>query len=624
MPHAPRTTESQRAVVALSAGVLFALVVGTMFWARSIFIPLALGVFLTFVLSPVVRKLERLGLGRVAGVAVTVGVAMAAVGLTGWLLGTQFGAFARDLPAQKEAVRTKLEKLRHAVVGDGQSELWQMADEFASTLSGSSDPPAQAKDDTAPPQTVVVTTPGSSWASRLSVVVNPVVELAGQVFFAFVLCVFMLLKREDLRNRLIRLIGAGQITTTTKAVDDASHRVSRYLFAQLMVNTAFGVLITVAMYLIGVPYAVVWGVLATLMRYVPYLGTWIGLVFPVLATLATADDWWQPFAVLAVYGGLELLCNNVFEPWLYGSSMGLSPVAQLVAAAFWAFLWGPIGLVLSGPLTVCLLILGKYVPKFDFLDVMLGDDEVLSPDVRFYQRLTAHDDDEATAILTEQLAVEGATRESVADTVVIPALAHARRDVEEGSLSRDDQRTLLKVARVVVEDLARPDEPSAAPREKVRLLGLPARDDADLVALEVLAELLDGGRWEVDVAGSDTLTSEILTRVGDTAPAVICVSALPPGGLTHTRYLCKRLRKQFPDARIVVGRWGLQNDIDGNKDQLTAAGADFVGTSLAEVAQHLGGWQPALADRQEDSPPPAVKPNGRAAVGTRTAVLSGQ
>jgi predicted PurR-regulated permease PerM len=612
----PRKPEWQRAVVALSAGVLFALAVGTMYWARSIFIPLALGVFLTFVLSPVVRRLERLGLGRIAAVAGTVGAAVLAVGLTGWLLGTQAGAFARDLPGQKEAVRGKLEAVRKAVVGDGSSELWTMADEFASTLTGT----APSADPAAPPPTVVVTAPGSSWSSRLSVMVNPALELAGQVFFAFVLCVFMLLKREDLRNRLIRLVGAGTITTTTKAVDDASRRISRYLLAQLLINTAFGVVITAAMYAIGVPYAVVWGVVATLMRYVPYLGTWLGLLFPVLATLATADSWWQPFAVVGVYGGLELLCNNVFEPWLYGTSMGLSPVAQLVAAAFWAFVWGPIGLVLSGPLTVCLLVLGKYVPKFEFLDVLLGDDEVLSPDVRFYQRLTAGDDDEATAILAEQLKLVGATREAVADAVVVPALAHSRRDAEDGALSRDDQRALLKVARVVVEDLARPDDGGPKP-DRVRLLGLPARDDADLVALEVLGGLLDCGRWEVDIAGSDTLTAEAVARVGETLPAVVCVSALPPGGLTHTRYLCKRLRKQFPTARILVGRWGLSEDVESNREQLTTAGADFVGTSLAEVAQHLCGWLPALADRQGDSPTPAAKPIGRAAVGTRTAVV---
>ena len=204
---------------------------------------------------------------------------------------------------------------------------------------------------------------------------------------------------------MIRLTGDAQVTTTTKAADDASKRISRYLFMQLLINTAFGVIITVGLLAIGVDYALLWGFLASLMRYVPYIGTWLGLIPPAgRSRCAMSDGWWQPITVLALYVGLEVICNNVFEPWLYGTSMGLSEVAQLVAAAFWAFLWGPIGLILSGPLTVCLLVLGKYVPRFQFLEVLLGDEPALGAGrAAFYQRLTARDQDEATEVAREEL-----------------------------------------------------------------------------------------------------------------------------------------------------------------------------------------------------------------------------
>ena len=240
-----------------------------------------------------------------------------------------------------------------------------------------SEPEAPAKKK--PPATEEEPESGMKMAGRLEGFISPAVEVFGQAGFAALLAVFMLLKKEDLRNRLIRLTGETQITTATKAMDDASKRISRYLFTQLVINAVFGVLITLALFILGVKYALLWGFLASVMRYVPYLGTWVGLIPPVVFSLATTTGWWQPLAVILVYGSLEVIANNVFEPWLYGTSLGMSEVAQLVAAGFWSMLWGPIGLILSGPLTTCLLVLGKYVPALKFLDVLLGKEPPLTP-----------------------------------------------------------------------------------------------------------------------------------------------------------------------------------------------------------------------------------------------------
>lgn len=645
MTAAQTKPEWQRAVIALSAAVVFAMVVGAVYWARSIFIPVALAVFLTFVLSPVVHRLERWRFPRLPAVLGTVSLALTAFGLIGWLVTWQLSELTEQLPEKTQQIAAKLAEVRGMVVGGGDSEIGRSFEEIRgavfpsespagpATLHGDAHgavgggmamPTARADQPAAVPVRIQSaeggSTPYSSWIGRVEGLISPVMEIFGQTAFAFVLSVFMLLKREDLRNRLIRLIGPTQITTTTKAVDDASRRVSRYLLAQLMLNTAFGGVITVAMLLIGVPYPFVWGVLAACMRYVPYLGTWIGLFPPLLVSFALSDGWTQPLMVLAVYGGLELICNNVFEPWLYGSSMGLSEVAQLVAAAFWTFLWGPIGLILSGPLTVCLLVLGKYVPQFQFLEVLLGDEPALSPEVRFYQRLMARDEDEASAILAEQLA-GGADPVAVADTVLVPALSRARQDVDEGVLSREDGRMILQAMRELndeVADAVRHD-PSEGDGEPVRILALPARDEVDRVGMEILRGLLGPSRWEVEVAAAESLTSELMDRVAAFRPMMICVAALPPGGLAHTRYLCKRLRRQFPDVHIVVGRWGLAADVEENRKQLKDAGADHVTASMDETKQYLRGWRPALDTEQKAAGIDGGKSNGRRRVGTPAA-----
>jgi cell division inhibitor SulA len=287
------------------------------------------------------------------------------------------------------------------------------------------------------------------------------------------------------------------------------------------------------------------------------------------------------------------------EPRLFGHSIGVSEVALLVAAAFWAFLWGPIGLVLSSPLTVCLVVLGKYVPRLEFLDVILGDEPSLDAEITYYQRLLARDQDEATQLVLTQ--TKTFPLEQVYDKLLVPALNYVKQDRARDALTEADEQFVLRATREIVEDLGErrtavpaAEGPKAPASHKVRILGCPGHDEADALALEMLRQLLDPARWEMEVLSIDMLSAESVAQAGDKEPAVVCIAALPPGGLAHTRYLCKRLRARLPEARIVVGRWGLKDDVEQNREQLAEAGADQVETTLLETRTHLSTWLPVL------------------------------
>jgi hypothetical protein len=326
-------------------------------------------------------------------------------------------------------------------------------------------------------------------------------------------------------------------------------------------------------------------------------------------SIATSTGWGQSLGVIALVLTLELLTNNVMEPKLYGHAIGVSEVALLVAAAFWAWLWGPIGLVLSAPLTVCLVVLGKYVPQLEFFDVLLGDAPALEPRLVFYQRLLARDQDEAADVI--EAYAKGHPPDEVYDDLLVNALNFVKRDRGHEDLTPDDERFILGAVAELGDELvaagdwtvATTDGPAG--RRRARLLGFPAQDDVDAAALQLLAGTLDPKNWDTDVVPVNLLTSELLTRVEQAQPDVLCVAALPPGGLAHTRYLSKRLRQRFPDLKIVVGRWGLAEEyVPTNRAALTAAGADAVTTSLAEARRWLLEWRPVF---EADAPPPPAR-----------------
>lgn len=635
MAKVSRAPAWQRALIILTGTFVVGVVIACLYWANVVFIPLALGVFLTFLMSPLVVALQRRGLGRIPSLVLVVSlVALILVGV-GWVVTVQMTNLFRELPNHARNVYRKTDTLREmglASVADTIDPIMHEITGVPESAERDGTPPAPGESKplsadpeklspapaghlpTPPvegPSRVVVQPESTPWLSRLPGALGPVLGPFAAVGLAIVLSIFMLLKREDLRNRFIRLVGRGRMAVTTKAVDDAGARISRFLLMQLIVNATYGIAWGIGLAIIGVHYALLWGFLAAFLRYVPYIGAPIAALLPITLSVLQFTGWVQPLLVVGLLVILELVSNNLMEPWLYGQSIGVSEVAMLVAAAFWAFLWGPIGLVLSGPLTVCLVVLGRYVPALEFFEVLLGDEPALAPDVTYYQRLLARDQDEAALIVRTSLGTS--PPEQVYDDLLVPALTYGKRDRERDEVDEADERFILQATREILEDIGeRPAAPPAAetaeapardsatePAEpRVRLLACPARDEADELPLEMLRQLLDPARWEVEVVGVATLSGELLSMVAEKELAVLCIGSLPPGGLAHTRYLCKRLRARFPKVKIVVGRWGLKGNVDENRAQLLEAGADQVETTLLEAQSHLNGWLPVLAQAE--------------------------
>jgi predicted PurR-regulated permease PerM len=598
--------------VILAGTVVGIVVITCLYWAQMIFIPVALAAFLTFLLSPLVSLLQRWHLGRTLSVILVV---LAAAGLLSgvvWLITVQLASLVNDLPQYSQNIRDKIHSVRQ--LGQGSEHVERLLQEITGDWKAKP-PEAGSADNLAKPNrpaTVVVEPYSPPWLSRLPSLLGTLAETTGAGALAIVLVIFMLLNREDLRNRLIRLVGYGRLPVTTKAVDEAGQRISRFLLMQALLNAGYGVTLATGLWLLGLKYAALWGFLAAVFRYIPYIGAWIASALPIGLSLVLFEGWAQPLKVLGLFLVVELITNNLLEPRLYGRSIGVSEVALLVSAAFWAFLWGPIGMVLSSPLTVCLVVLGKYVPALNFLDVLLGDEPALEPDVSYYQRLLARDHDEAAQLVLAQ--VKAGPAERVYDDLLVPALNHMRRDRDRDDLTEADERFIHAVTAEIIEDLdeqhaAQPRDGDAAeearPPElpRVPILGCPARDQSDYLGLQMLRQLLGPARWDMEIGSAEILTAELLDRVAKHEAAVVCIGALPPGGLAHTRYLCKRLRARFPDVKIVVGRWGLKGGVEQNREQLREVGADLVATTLLETRDQLNAWFPVLTEKEQAAAP---------------------
>jgi predicted PurR-regulated permease PerM len=584
----------QQALIVLSGTAVAFLAAAALTWGRAILLPIAAAVFIAFVLSPVVRVFRRQGVPRVPSILLTVAAAVTAAAAMAWLIGREVSALTLSLPDHRDRIVRKVAAMKHWFDSEDADRLNRLIDEV-----GTAGGPPPAGPTGGAPVPVVVDTQPNRWKTWLDSLIGPAAELLGQAGFTFVLVVFFLFKKEDLRDRLIRLVGGGRVTTATKALDDASRRVSRFLLAQFLFNASFGMIVALGLFLLGVQFALLWGFLIALMRYVPYVGTWIGVIPPTVYAFAVTDTCWQPVGVLVLVLGSEVLANNFIEPVVYGASLGLSNVAQVVAAGFWAFLWGPVGLILSGPLSACLLVLGKHIPHLSFLDVLLGDDPPLETGTRLYQRLVARDVSEVSRLLATA-AADGLERAFDAD--VIPALRLTKEAAVSGELTPAATTVCLDTLRDVLDDLPVPDQPAIRVADRPRVLVVPAKDEVDEVACELLARTLSPVRWDVTIGSTATLTGELADSLPAIDPAVVVIGSVPPGGVSHVRYLCKRLRPRFPSGRLIVGRWGGNDDPAGEPDKFRSVGADEVTTSLADTHRNVSAWFPVVAPQGGGEP----------------------
>jgi predicted PurR-regulated permease PerM len=562
-----------------------------LYWAQAVLIPIALAILITFLLGPLVSGLRRIGVPQTPAVLLVVGTALGATLVIGWTLGHQVARLAHELPQYRFNITKKIGDIRAAQRGS-LKDVQDSANAVMRELQKGEE--AGRKDQPVP---VTVVPPGMiQWLPGIP-------RLTASVGFVILLVVFMLIRRQKLRSRLILVLGHGRLTVTTKALDDAGSRISRYLLMQTLMNGSFGAALAVGFFLIGLPYAFLWGALAALLRFVPYIGAWIGAAVPLVMGFAVFSGWSKLLLMLGLVLAVELVIGYVIEPWLYGRSVGVSEVALLVGAAFWTSLWGPMGLLLSTPMTVCLVVLARNLKALDFLVVLMDEEADLAPEITYYQRLLAADRHEAGEIARESLKTR--TMDKVFDEVLLPALSYARRDRAAGRITEEEEDFVLSATREIVEDIATRPAASGAEAESgdparvdagaspppVRILAVPATDEADEISLLMLEQILDARHFEVELAGAALLTSDVVARAADEEPAAVIITALAPGGLARARHLCKRLRIALPQAKIVVGRWGARRD---RRDELLAGGADRVGATIAESRSQLYELLPVL------------------------------
>jgi predicted PurR-regulated permease PerM len=570
------------------------LTVACLYWAQAFLIPVALAVLLTYLLSPAVGWIERRGAPPTVAVVGVVTLAFAALGGLAWVLALQMSALGAELPKYGDNIREKIADVRLLGRGSGLERAQETVERAAGEAERQVERarPAAAR---SPEPTPVIVQYESGWWD-LPAAVGPWLEPLGRAGLVVVLVPFMLLGRQELRNRMVRLLGFGRLALTTRALDEANARVSRYLISQTAINATFGGLAAAGLFALGVPYALLFGLLGGALRFIPYVGPWIGALLPIAVSLAIFSGWTRPLLLVGFWLVLELFTNMVLETVFWARSAGVSHVGLLLAVGFWTWLWGSIGLVVATPLTVCLLVFAKHVPSLEFLWILMGDEPVVSADVVLYQRLLAGDADEASD-LVERALQDGQPRERVYDDIVLPALGLAVRDHARGRIDAGELRLVVQGARELIEALGPVPAEAEAPAER-RVVGAPARGEADEVGLLMLRDLLAASRVTLDVVSGELLSAEVVDRARAHGSDIVVVGSLAPGGLAQARYLCKRLRAGLAGVRIAMGRWGIEGDPAPARETLRAAGADAVSTSLREsrdLVLELVRVQPDLA-----------------------------
>jgi len=646
--------------------ITFVLITAVLSLAKEVFIPIALSILISFLLSPIITWLENHHIKRPIAVVTVAMLVFALVGGIGYMVGGQFVDMVNNLPKYRANIVNKVHSLRpgresvilrasHAfrdlsreIENDDHTTPTQITSqtlEATSTLTGQSERTSTGASilTTRPVslalRTIQVATPAgqdgvnaaattdtasdserdsesaipvrvvegpTSPMQSFETMAGPIINFLATAGLVILFVIFMLIQREDLRDRVIRLAGQNKIRVTTEALEEAASRVSRYLLMQLVVNVTYGIPVAIGLFFIGVPNALLWGAMATILRFIPYIGPWIAASMPLMLSLAVFHGWTQPILVVALFLVIELISNNVMEPILYGHSTGLSPVAIIVSAVFWTWLWGPVGLILSTPITVCLMVLGRRVPKLAVFNVLLGDEPVLSDPERIYNRILSGSTDDALEISEEYL--QEHDLEELMDNVLVPALKMAEMDQDEEMLSSDRHDKMLSsmadLLQILTDQSEEETDESKESREikeikeskelkedlppvlnPRKILCIPAKDDADGLVALMLKKLLAAKGHEVEILAPEQLAGEALEKIMEFNPNTVVISSLPPLAMTQTRYLVKRIKKIMPEQQVIVANWGLDSTKDRSSARLKEAGADNMVYSLQEARQ---------------------------------------
>jgi predicted PurR-regulated permease PerM len=607
-PSVPAASSPElKTLVAIAVG---AIVVATLYIAQDVLIPITLAVLLSFVLSPLVGLLRRMGLWRAPAVALSVLVALGAIGLVGTLLGSQAATLAVDAPQYVEAVQNKLGRI-HAVAATRVASITRLVGRSqpppevpAVRPRGRTDPAALPAGTQQRPLVVELATPKSSVLEVARHVIEPVLAPLETTVIVLIVAIFILMQREDLRDRFIRLFGSTDLHRTTIAMDDAGQRLSRYFVSQLGVNTCFGVVTGVGLWVIGVPSAALWGVLAGLLRFVPYVGPLLAAVAPLTLAAAVDPGWSKTIYVALLFVVIEPLTGYVVEPLLYGHSTGLSPMSVIVAAVFWTWIWGPVGLILSTPLTLCLIVMGRHVKSLEFFDVMLGDRPALSEVNRFYQRTLANDPDEALAQAEKMLADRSLV--DYYDSVVLPALKLAAADEARGTISRQRAAEMTRSILAVIGDLnehadAKPPGGSTPTPVRTtvseRVACVAGRGPFDDVVSAMVAQLLAQRGVAARRVPHAFASREMIGQLDLSAVEAVTVAYLElTEAPAQLRYLIRRLRQRAPHAPLIAGLWAEGEAVLTDPKMQAALGADrYVGSLREAIDASLAALEAAPA-----------------------------
>ena len=571
--------------------VSVSVVVAVLYLAKGVLVPLTLAALLSFLLSPVCGWLERRGIGRIPAVLMTAGLGFTFLAAVAWMATVQIANLAPKIPEYQTNIEARLSTVNSYAVS-ALNQFTRSFQEISNDLPVSD----QSIDGTnARPYSVRVIAPPTSPLEVFGGMFGTLLEVFGTSGIVIVLVVFFLVQREDLRDRFIHLVGRGHVTVTTQTLEDASRRTSRYLLILFCLNITFGISVGLGLYLIGIPNPILWGISAGLFRFVPYIGPWIAAAMPVGLSLAISTGWVTPLFTLGLFLGLELLNNNLLEPWLYGRNTGVSAVAVLLAAVFWMWLWGPVGLLIAMPMTVCMMVIGKHVPQLSFLNILLGNEPVFEPKTRVYQRLLAGDIDEATELFEGYLAKQPLVE--VYDTVLIPALSMAEIHWHLDEVDERHHNFILQGLKEMIQNQSehqqeiraeKPSEPAITSTDdkcppnhidssNLVILCVPARSEADEISSSMLAQVLEAQGCLALAVAATSLESELLDIVGQRHADVVCISATPPAAAMHARHMCKLLRTRFPSLTLVVGLWDAQVDISKTQERI-GCGATIIAT----------------------------------------------
>ncbi len=589
----------------------FAVICGALYWGQAVLVPLVLAALLTFLLSPLVTRLDRLHVPRIAGVLLVMTLAGGVIGGVGYVVAGQLQSFATELPAHRQNIRTKIRELATFTRGGAIEHVQNTIEDINQAVEeqgGGETPSERSRERREEVVRVAEPVPptfgNAQWLA-------PVFGAVGTLGLVLLLAIFMLVNREDLRDRLVSLSGRPSLVVATKAFADAGARISRYLLMQFVINATMGLAVGVGLYFIGVPYAALWGLAAGVLRYLPYVGPWVAALLPITVSLVTTPGWEQVGMVVALFLVLELLSNNVMEPLLYGHSVGLSSIAVIVAAIFWTWLWGAVGLVIATPITACLVVMSSHVPALAAIGRLLGERPALKPHETLYQRLLARDVEEARAIATRyrnEHSLEEACQ------LVLDAVLALKRDLQAGRVPDDDGVFVVDNLRKTIEQLPEDDAPPYDPKAPppVLLIGVPGSDPIDALVLDVARVLLRGEPAILESLPAEQMLGESIVAIEAKAPAAVVVPSLPPAGLTPARHLCLRLHSRIPALALVAARLG---DPDGEVVErvalLESAGCTEVPASLAALKSALQ----RIVHKALENGAPAAAPRVRSAAG---------